>query len=86
MNLRNVELVCTRSGTIKLTCTGPATTKLYPPGSQPSLVDWDLADPFSTGYAWLYVLADGVPSKGLQVMIGDGAGESQRRGERVSDS
>jgi hypothetical protein len=25
---------------------------------------------FAPGYAWLYVLADGVPSKGQRVMIG----------------
>lgn len=29
------------------------------------------------GYAWLYVLADGVPSAGRRVMIGDGSGRSR---------
>ena len=26
------------------------------------------------GYAWLYILGDGVPSAGKRVMIGDGQG------------
>lgn len=29
---------------------------------------------FPPGYAWLFVLADGVPSKGTRVMIGTGVG------------
>ena len=28
---------------------------------------------FPPGYGWLYVLADGVPSKGKRIMVGDGA-------------
>lgn len=34
---------------------------------------------YPPGPGWLYVLADGVPSKGQKVMIGKGTGESGRR-------
>ncbi|KAI5481062.1 hypothetical protein MNV49_006248 [Pseudohyphozyma bogoriensis] len=61
MNNRLVELQVKRNGA-ELTIQGPKTVRfLFFTGIYPP------------GYAWLYVLADGIPSKGKRVMIGSGA-------------
>ena len=57
MNQRLLELEC------KLGKDGRTVTIRGPPS----------AGHFPPGYGWLYVLADGVPSKGKRIMVGDGA-------------
>ena len=31
---------------------------------------------YPPGYGWLHILADGVPAKGMRVMVGDGSSKS----------
>jgi hypothetical protein len=77
MNNRLVELVVSRSGG-KLTITGPKDSSRYPPGKDrvSHILCTELYSLSFVGYAWLWVLADGVPSKGKRVMIGSGASKS----------
>lgn len=75
MNHRLVELKCkltANRGSVIMTA--PANTGIYPPGPSHSLL---MILTYSlVGYAWLYVLADGIPSAGFRVMIGSGKGSS----------
>ncbi|EJU05922.1 hypothetical protein DACRYDRAFT_127562 [Dacryopinax primogenitus] len=74
MNSRLVELVCTSS---TLPTGSSDVTTLAIAGPPSSLI-------YPPGYGWLYVLADGVPSAGRRIMVGDGRAPPDDPGATVN--
>ena len=77
MNNRYVELEVVRTAKHKLSIKGPRDEAMYPPGESCTcrVCVFRVAEHWPAGYAWLFILGDGVPSDGKRVMVGTGASE-----------